>query len=67
MGSSLDGNIQRMVEVKNGDHSIHASLKYFHDKYNIPGVQVIKELKHEKLVGGLELRRGISFLRSLYL
>jgi len=62
-----DDHIEKIIEVKNADHSIGSSLRYFHDKYQLPAIQVVKDLKHEKIEQGIEVMRGINFLKSLYL
>ena len=62
-----DKKIERMIEVKYADHSINPSLRYFHDKYRIPAIQVVKELKREKVEHGIEIVHGLNFLQSLEL
>ena len=62
-----DGQVEKMIEVKNSNHHISKGLLYFHEKYGYPAVQVIKELKHEKKEQGIEFLRGESFLKDLYL
>ena len=44
----LENRIEKMIEVKYADHSVHSGLLYFKEKYQIPAVQVVKELKREK-------------------
>lgn len=63
----LDGHIEKMIEVKNSNHTLNAGLRYFHEKYDFPGIQVVKELKREKIENGIEIIHGQSFLQSLYL
>lgn len=62
-----NNEIEKMIEVKHADHSIQAGLRYFHEKYKLPAVQVVKELKREKVDNGIEILDGLHFLRSLYL
>ena len=62
-----DDHIEKMIEVKLTNHSIGASLRYFHEKYKIPAVQVVKELKREKVDNGIEIMDGLHFLQTLYL
>lgn len=62
-----NNSIEKMIEVKNADHSIHANLRYFYEKYNYPAVQVVKELKHAKVQNGIEIVDGLSFLKTLSL
>lgn len=60
-----DERIEKIIEVKNGDHSIGPSLRYFHEKYNLPALQVVKELKREKIEQGIQVVQGVNFLKSL--
>lgn len=62
-----DDRIEKIIEVKNSDHSIGPGLRYFHEKYNLPAVQVVKELKREKIEQGIEVVQGGNFLKSLAL
>jgi predicted AAA+ superfamily ATPase len=59
--------IERLIEVKSRDGTISESLHYFHEKYQLPSCQIVKELKNEKINQGIELLRGLSFLKTLYL
>lgn len=62
-----DGKVEKMIEVKTTNHSINHGLRYFHEKYHIPALQVVKELKREKIEGGIEIIKGLNFLKSLEL
>jgi predicted AAA+ superfamily ATPase len=62
-----DKKIEQMIEVKNSDNVISPHLLYFHDKYNLPGVQVVNLLKQEYVDNGIEVVRGSNFLKNLYL
>lgn len=59
--------IEKMIEVKWANSTVGEGLRYFHKKYNYPAVQVVKELKHEKMETGIELLKAKIFLESLYL
>jgi hypothetical protein len=56
-----------MIEVKRRDPSISPGIKYFHEKYQIPALQLVKELKNERIEKGIEVRKGIHFLKTLNL
>lgn len=62
-----NNQIEKIIEVKHADFSISSNLRYFHEKYHIPAVQVVKELKREWIDGKIEVVRGWDFLKSLYL
>ncbi len=60
-----NGNPEYMVEVKNRDKSVSKNLHYFKDRYDIKAIQVVKELRLEKIDNGVTVRRGIDFLKEL--
>lgn len=62
-----DDQVEKMIEVKLSNHTISPGLLYFHEKYHIPAVQVVKDLKREKMENGIEIMLGDNFLKSLYL
>jgi hypothetical protein len=62
-----DDSVQQMIEVKTTNHDINKSLIYFHNKYQFPAVQVVKELKRERMVGAIKVVAGINFLSELEL
>ncbi len=59
--------IETMIEVKSADDSIPPSLQYFSEKYKLPAIQVVKELKRERVEHGIEIIQGDHFLKTLYL
>lgn len=62
-----DGKIIQAIEVKNRDSNLAKNLKYFCRKYGFSGVQVVKELKREKAVDNIEIRKAHNFLKQLFL
>ncbi len=62
---TLDKNIEKIIEVKTKDTHINPALTYFHEKYNIPAYQVVKDLKHEKAEKGIQTLQALNFLKSL--
>jgi predicted AAA+ superfamily ATPase len=62
-----DKKIEKMIEVKHADHTLNPGLCYFHEKYCIPAVQVVKELKQQKVEKGIEIVQGLNFLKTLEL
>lgn len=62
-----DNQIEKIIEVKNSDHAVNAGLRYFHEKYKLPAVQVVKNLRYGKVDNGIEIVQGLDFLKSLYL
>jgi predicted AAA+ superfamily ATPase len=54
-----------MVEVKHQDRSLAPSLKYFHERYGFPGVQVVADVHQENEAGPIKLRRALDWLETL--
>ena len=62
---AVDGQIEKILEVKTQDREISPHLRYFHEKYELPAFQLVKELKREYAEGSIQVLRGIDFLKSL--
>jgi len=54
-----------MLEVKNGDSNISKQLIFFHERYNIPGKQIVKNLRKEYMVDNLIIEKAENFLKKL--
>ncbi|MDR1785862.1 MAG: ATP-binding protein [Spirochaetaceae bacterium] len=54
-----------LAEAKLSDSAVGKHLRYFSAKYNIPGVQVVKNLRREYRDGAVEVRLAERFLRDL--
>jgi predicted AAA+ superfamily ATPase len=59
-----DGKAQYLLEAKLSDSSISKNLHYFCGHYNIPGIQLVKNLKHERQEG-IEVRSASAWLAEL--
>jgi uncharacterized protein len=64
---TVDGEPVTMIEAKLADTEIHPALGYFHQKYHLPAIQLVKNLRQEQTVGTIALRRAYDYLRSLVL
>lgn len=60
-----DGEVTQMIEVKYANHSIGHGIQYFHQKYEFPAFQIVKELKREKIEKGIEVVGALGFLKKL--
>jgi uncharacterized protein len=60
-----ENQVERIIEVKQSNHSIGPGLRYFHEKYQLPACQVVKELKRERIENGIEIIQGLNFLKVL--
>ncbi len=59
--------IEKIIEVKLSHQEISSSLSYFHQKYDLPAIQVVKNLPQERIKNGITLMKADKFLSSLYL
>ena len=63
----LDDRIECLIEAKCSDADIDSSLKYFCDKYKLPGIQVVSQLKHEYQQDNIKVRQATQYLKELLL
>jgi len=63
----IEDNPVTLVETKLSDTTVSPAIRYFHKKYDFPSVQIVKNLRQERLSGSIELRQGSNFLRALKL
>lgn len=57
--------VETMIEVKMSNHTVGKGLRYFHEKYGMKAVQVVKELRQERIDKGVEIIQGLRFLQGL--
>lgn len=57
----------QLIEVKYSNNELSKPLFYFHKKYNIPSVQVVKEIKKEKTINWINIIKADKFLLKLEL
>lgn len=62
-----DGAIENLIEVKYANHRLESGVVYFHNKYQLPSVQVVKDLKREQVQDGIQIVSGSNFLKNLFL
>lgn len=63
----IDNEPVSIIEVKQSETDISPSLRYFHQKYGFPAIQLVRYLRHEQMVDGIELRRAFPYLQTLAL
>ena len=54
-----------MLEVKSQDRSLAPGMRYFHDHYGLPGVQLVADMHQENEAGPLKLRRALDWLEAM--
>ena len=59
------GKAQFLVETKMAERNISKNLYYFCDRYGIPGIQLVKDLKRERKEGNIEVRSAGTWLAAL--
>jgi uncharacterized protein len=62
-----DQQIEKIIEVKYSDPVISPHFRYFHEKYKLPAIQLVKDLKRERVEQGIEILEAASFLKTLAL
>jgi predicted AAA+ superfamily ATPase len=62
-----NNEIVGVIEAKNRDSDISQNLKYFCQKYNFKGTQIVRELKREKEIERIAVRKAYSYLKELIL
>ena len=60
-----DGRVQFLAEAKLNEPNISKNLYYFCSRYNIPGIQVVKDLKRERQEGSIAVRSAENWLAEL--
>lgn len=61
----VDDEPVQMLEIKLSDPAMSPSLRYFYEKYKIPAVQLVKNLRQERMDNGVEVRRAFDYLSQL--
>ena len=57
--------IETILETKLSDNAISKSLLKFHEKYNFPAIQLVKNLRHEYLKDGIQILNAEKYITSL--
>ena len=57
--------VDQIVEVKLSDNKVSDTLVYFSQKYKLKGVQVVKNLRLEQVINGIEIREAEKYLKEL--
>ncbi|MCK5878459.1 MAG: ATP-binding protein [Holophagae bacterium] len=61
----MENDILFALECKLKDPNISKHLLYLTEKYGIKGIQLVKDLKRERQIGNIEVRRALPFLKEL--
>ncbi len=62
-----DDNIEQIIEVKNSATEISKSLHYYQQKYQLPAVQIVKNLRLERQMDNIKIIKALNFLAMLAL
>ncbi|MCF7820707.1 MAG: ATP-binding protein [Candidatus Pacebacteria bacterium] len=62
---SENSKLDKIIEVKLSSDQVSKNLQYFTKKYNLAGVQIVKNIRQEKHVLGLKIVKAEKFLSSL--
>ncbi|MEE9424707.1 MAG: DUF4143 domain-containing protein [Methylococcales bacterium] len=61
----VEGKPVSMLEIKLSDSEISPTLRYFYKKYRIPAIQLVKNMRLERVENGIEIRKAYRYLRNL--
>jgi len=64
---SIDDRLEEIIEVKLADGNLSPNLKYFCDKYDLKGTQLVRDLKREKTFGKIDIVLAEEYLSNLFL
>lgn len=56
----------QMYEAKVSDTQLSPHLLYFHQRYGIPGMQLLKHCRQERMDQGLQIRDAVKVLQDLH-
>jgi predicted AAA+ superfamily ATPase len=62
---AVEGQTPTIIEAKFSESDLAPALRYFHEKYAFPAVQVVRHLRQERMAGDIPIRRALDFLREL--
>ena len=62
-----DQHVQKIIEVKTSGSELSKSLYFYHKKYEFPAVQIVKNLRQERLVDDIKILKLENFLSELFL
>lgn len=63
----LQDNIETMIEAKLSERTPSKPLIRFHEKYNIPAIQLVKSLRNDYQDQGIRILKAEKFLSQLFL
>lgn len=59
--------VEKIIEVSVSDNEPTKALKYFHEKYQYPAIQIVKHLRKEFKAHGIQVLKAENFLKLLQL
>lgn len=62
-----NNQIEKIIEVKTSDSSIGKSLRYYHDKYDFPAIQLVMNLRNEFVESGISCLKAENYLSNLFI
>lgn len=59
--------IDKLIEIKVANGELDKNLRYFADKYDLKGAQIVKELKREQIIGNIDIVSAENYFKELFL
>ncbi|NCT56350.1 MAG: ATP-binding protein [Legionella sp.] len=60
-----DQMVEQIIEVKYADQTISKSLHAFHQRYHYPAIQLVYQLRNDRMVDAIKVVRAERFLEGL--
>jgi predicted AAA+ superfamily ATPase len=60
-----DGEAVLLLEAKLGEESVAKPLAAFCTRLGVPGIQLVRDLKHERIAGPVRILRAAAYLSGL--
>ena len=60
-------DIETILEAKVSDPTVSKSLLRFHEHYDLPAIQLVKNLRHEHQQGAIQVLKAEKYLAELFL
>lgn len=64
---SIQEKIKTIIEVKLSERTVSKSLIKFHEKYDLPAIQLVKSLRNDYQQKGISILKAEKFLSQLFL
>ncbi|MFC1596170.1 hypothetical protein ACFL4D_02675 [Candidatus Margulisiibacteriota bacterium] len=61
----INDSLESLLEVKLTDKKISPTLRYYTERLNVPGIQLVKDLRLERQEKQITIRNAENYLKAL--